>query len=271
MPLTEIFQQSPKKTKTADLGKKVITGVFRFVAITYRNTLRFGLGRRVNFSAIKKINVTTTGARVGLNAVGGFLISMGATMVVLADLGAGTTDVVLTGISATFSVSHASASFAFFAVICLIMLATRSKIGAGTILLSISVSATFCYSFILVPEPSNFGTQLLYFIFGLFVIATGVGIGASAGIGMGAFEAICHRLSEISGWHSQKIRLVWEITLLGIGIALGGAFGPGTLIAAIATGWILKYMNVFIGDYLLGRRLRTDCQQPIARGHSYEY
>jgi uncharacterized membrane protein YczE len=152
----------------------------------------------------------------------------------------------------------------------LVILVTRSKIGAGTILLSISVSATFSYSFLLVPEPTNFGTQFLYFIIGLFVIATGVGIGASAGIGMGAIEAICHRLSEISGVNFQKIRIVWEITLLSIGIALGGAIGPGTLIAAIATGWILNYMNVFIGDYLLGRRLRTNCQRPLARGHSFE-
>jgi uncharacterized membrane protein YczE len=252
------------------LAKAVIAGLHRFIVLTYRNTLRFGLGRRVNFSAIRKINVPTNGARVGLNALGGFLIAMGATMTVLADLGAGTTDVVLTGISATFSISHAYASFAFFAVISLVILVTRSKIGAGTIFLSISVSATFSYSFLLVPEPTNFGTQFLYFIIGLFVIATGVGIGASAGIGMGAFEAICHRLSEISGFHSQKIRFVWEITLLSIGIALGGAIGPGTLIAAIATGWILNYMNIFIGDYLLGRRLRTNCQQPLARGHSFK-
>jgi len=271
VPLAETFQQNPKKTKGIDLGKKVIAGLLRFITLTYRNALHFGLGRRVNFLAIKKISIPTTGARIGLNAIGGSVISIGATMVVLADLGAGTTDVVLTGISATFSISHAYASFAFFAVICLVMLATRSKIGSGTIFLSISVSATFCYSFLLVPEPNNYGTQFLYFFIGLLVIATGVGIGASAGIGMGAFEAICHRLSEISGWHSQKIRLAWEITLLGIGIALGGAFGPGTLIAAIATGWILRYMNVFIGDYLLGRRLRTNCQQPLARGHSYEY
>ena len=86
---------------------------------------------------------------------------------------------------------------------------------------------------------------------------------------MGAYESICHRIAEVRDWHPQIVRLLWEFSILSIGISLGGAFGIGTLIAAVATGWILKYMNSAIGDYLLGRRIRTNCETPLAKGYEY--
>ena len=191
-------------------------------------------------------------------------------MVILAKLGATTTDVLLTGIREQTGISIAGASFGFLAILFVIMAVTRAEIGLGTVVVPLSVSTTFTFSFLIIPEPHNLSAQLLYFPIGLVVIATGVGIGASAGIGMGAYESICHRVSDINGWHPQLVRLFWELTVLGVGISLGGAFGAGTIIAAIATGWILQYMNSVIGDYLLGRRIRTNCEQPLAQGHTYE-
>ncbi len=242
----------------------------RFFTKTRINIFNFGLGRRINFSAVTKLQVPTVTAQVLLNMAGGFIISLGATMVIMANLGATTTDVLLTGLSKQTGITIAGASFGFLATLFIVMGLTRAKIGIGTAVVPLSVSTTFTFSFSVLPEPHNALAQFLYFIIGLFTIATGVGIAASAGIGMGAYESICHRISEIQGWHSQIVRLMWELIVLAVGISLGGAFGPGTLIAAISTGWILQYMNVAIGDYLLGRRIRTNCQQPLARGYSYE-
>ena len=56
----------------------------RFLTRIYHNFVNFGLGRRINFSAIRKVNVPTIGGRILLNAIGGVLISIGATMVILA-------------------------------------------------------------------------------------------------------------------------------------------------------------------------------------------
>jgi len=242
----------------------------RFLTRSCHNIVNFGLGRRINFTAIRKVNVPTLSGRILLNAIGGVLISIGATMVILAKLGATTTDVLLTGIREQTGISIAGASFGFLAILFVIMAVTRAEIGVGTVVVPLSVSTTFTFSFLIIPEPHNLSAQLLYFPIGLVVIATGVGIGASAGIGMGAYESICHRVSDINGWHPQLVRLFWELTVLGVGISLGGAFGAGTIIAAIATGWILQYMNSVIGDYLLGRRIRTNCEQPLAQGHTYE-
>jgi len=243
----------------------------RFFTRSYDNILNFGLGRRINFNAIQKVNVTTMSARLLLNVLGGVMISIGATLVILAELGATTTDVLLTGIKEQTGVSIAGASFGFLAILFVIMAITRAEIGLGTVVIPLSVSTTFTFSFLIIPDPHNLSAQLLYFALGLVVIATGVGIGASAGIGMGAYESICLRISDIRGWHPQLVRLIWELAVLVVGISLGGAFGVGTIIAAIATGWILQYMNSAIGDYLLGRRIRTKCQTPLARGHEYDY
>ncbi len=242
----------------------------RFFTRSYYNILNFGLGRRINFSAIRKVNVPTIGARIFLNITGGIMVSLGATMIILAELGATTTDVFLTGLREQTGVSIAGASFGFLGILFALMGITRAKIGLGTIVIPLSVSTTFTFSFLIIPEPHNLSAQLLYYFLGLVVIATGVGVGASAGIGMGAYESICHRVSEINGWHPQLVRLIWELTVLGVGIFLGGAFGIGTLFAAVATGWILGYMNSVIGDYLLGRRIRTNCERPLAQGHIYD-
>jgi len=247
----------------------VIPILHRFFAKSYYNILNFGLGRRINFNAIRKFDVPTASARILLNAIGGIMISIGATMVILAELGATTTDVLLTGIREQTGISIAGASFGFLGVLFVIMAVTRAQIGMGTVIVPLSVSTTFTFSFSVIPEPHNLSAQFLYFLIGLVVIATGVGIGASAGIGMGAYESICHRVSDINGWHPQLVRLLWELTVLAVGISLGGAFGVGTIIAAIATGWILQYMNSVIGDYLLGRRIRTNCEQPLAQGHTH--
>ena len=243
----------------------------RFLTKTRNNIFNFGLGRRINFSAVTKFNVSTVTAQALLNMAGGFIISLGATMVIMANLGATTTDVLLTGVSKQLGITIALSSFGFLAALFVVMGITRSKIGIGTVVVPLSVSTTFTFSFSLLPEPHNTFAQLLYFTIGLFTIATGVGIAASAGIGMGAYESICHRVSEIYGWHPQIVRLIWELIVLSVGISLGGAFGAGTLIAAISTGWILQYMNVAIGDYLLGRRMRTNCETPLARGYEYDH
>ena len=248
---------------------KFLSAVERFLWKTSKNILNFGLGRRINFTAIRKISVPSVGAQIFLNITGGVLISVGATMIILADIGATTTDVLLTGISHQTGLSIAAASFGLLTILLLLLGSIRAKVGVGTIVVPLAVSTTFIYSFSVIPNPHNFGAQLIYFITGLFVIALGVGIGASAGIGMGAYESICHRIAEGRDWHPQIVRLIWEFIILSIGILLGGAFGIGTLIAAIATGWILKYMNSAIGDYLLGGRIRTNCETPLARGYEY--
>jgi len=255
--------------RTLSLSMKFLTALEGFLWKTSRNVLNFGLGRRINFTAIKKISVPNIGAQIFLNIAGGALISVGATMIILADIGATTTDVLLTGISHQTGLSIAAASFGLLTILLILLGCVRAKVGVGTIVIPLAVSTTFIYSFSLIPNPHNFGAQLIYFLTGLFVIALGVGIGASAGIGMGAYESICHRIAEVRDWHPQIVRLLWEFIILSIGISLGGAFGIGTLIAAIATGWILKYMNSAIGDYLLGRRIRTNCETPLAKGYEY--
>ncbi|MGB1489148.1 MAG: YczE/YyaS/YitT family protein [Acidimicrobiales bacterium] len=241
----------------------------KFISKTLENIHDFGFGRRINLTAFRKIDSLSFGAQIALNVLGGILISLGATMVILADLGATTTDVLLTGLNQQLGISIAIASFGFLFGLIAFMLAVKARIGLGTVVIPLSVSASFTYSFALIPEPQNIASQLLYFSCGLFVIATGVGTGASAGIGMGVYESICRRLSEMTDWHPQLVRLGWELLILATGILLGGAFGLGTLIAAFATGWILQFMNSAIGDYLVGRRIRTGSKNLIAQGFNH--
>ena len=140
---------------------KFLNALEGFLWKTSRNVLNFGLGRRINFTAIKKISVPNIGAQIFLNIAGGALISVGATMIILADIGATTTDVLLTGISHQTGLSIAAASFGLLTILLILLMCVRAKVGVGTIVIPLAVSTTFIYSFSLIPNPHNFGAQLI--------------------------------------------------------------------------------------------------------------
>lgn len=65
-------------------------------------------------------------------------------------------------------------------------------------------------------------------------IATGMYI--SAGLGAGPRDSFNLALSRRTGWPTGVTRWLLEMTVVGIGILLGGSFGVGTILAAVAIG-----------------------------------
>jgi uncharacterized membrane protein YczE len=76
--------------------------------------------------------------------------------------------------------------------------------------------------------------------------ATALYVGAQ--LGPGPRDGLMTGLSRRCGWSIRRVRTLLELTVLAIGVALGGTVGVGTVVFALAVGpltqFFLRYLVV---------------------------
>jgi uncharacterized membrane protein YczE len=91
-----------------------------------------------------------------------------------------------------------------------------------------------------IPQTSNLGVRFIYLILGTLLLNYGIYVYISCLLGAGPRDGLLVGLVKITGVSVSVVRPVIEITILLIGIMLGGSYGVGTVINAVGGGYLLN-------------------------------
>lgn len=196
----------------------------------------------INKTIIVSVGLTCTGIAVSL-----FL---------LVSFGLDSISVFTAGLANTFQVTVGVASLSFyFIVIVLTYFLDKHYISGATILSLILVGPAIDFFGILftpliTPELSM-ELRMVFFVIAFFFLAFGVSLYLAANFGISAADMIPILLSDKTGIQFRWCKIGFDVTLVIIGIVLGGAFGFGTILVALFTGPAIQYLRGKIENQLI--------------------
>ena len=90
--------------------------------------------------------------------------------------------------------------------------------------------------------------QLFQVIFAILIIGIGSGLYLAANLGPGPRDGLMTGINKQTGLSFSLIRLVLELSVVGLGFWLGGIIGIGTVLYAVGIGY-----SVSLGLFLVGK------------------
>lgn len=168
------------------------------------------------------------------------LYGISAAMYVRADLGADPWNVFHLGIARIFSLDLGVVMIVTGAVVLLLWIPLRTRPGIGTISNVIVLGLAADAALTVIPPVESSGLKVLLLAAALVAngLATGMYIGA--GLGAGPRDGLMTGIHARTGWSIRSIRTAIEVTVLSVGWLMGGAFGAGTVLYALAIGPLIQ-------------------------------
>lgn len=151
-------------------------------------------------------------------------------------------DIFHEGISNVTGITIGEASIIVSFVVFLLSIATGEKVGVGSIV-NVFLAGwviDFLNYINIIPKADHIFTGIIMVVTGLFLLAYGCYLYMSCGLGCGPRDSLLVGLNKKLNKSINLIKTVMEVTVLLIGILLGGSFGLGTVISALGTGYTME-------------------------------
>jgi uncharacterized membrane protein YczE len=175
--------------------------------------------------------------------LGLFLYALGIVMTINANVGLSPWDVFHQGLAKNMNITMGQASISVGILIVIINYVLGEKIGWGTLsnMFFIGIFMDILMINNLVPVFDNIILKIIMMLLGMFVIGTASFLYISVGLGSGPRDGLMIALTKRTGKSVRLIRNCIEITVLAIGIVLGGKVGIGTPIMAFMIGPTVQF------------------------------
>ncbi|MCW2776336.1 MAG: hypothetical protein JWN17_61 [Frankiales bacterium] len=177
--------------------------------------------------------------RLGQLLVGLLLYGASLALLVRAGLGTSPWDVLHQGLSRTVGLSIGTWVVLLGAVLLLVWVPLRQRPGIGTVLNVLLVGTALDATLALLPAPSGWTPRVLLLLAGVGLNAVASATYIGAGLGPGPRDGLFLGVAAL-GLPVRRVRTAIEVTVLLVGIALGGTAGPGTLLYALAIGPLVQ-------------------------------
>jgi uncharacterized membrane protein YczE len=129
---------------------------------------------------------------------------------------------------------------AFFVL--LLWIPLRLRPGIGTILNAVEIGLVENIAQDLLPDTSNIAVRIAFMAAGMLCIAAGSGFYIGAELGSGPRDGLMLGLNKRFGISVRLARTVVEVSVMIIGILLGGKIGIGTFVFAFGIGPLVQIM-----------------------------
>ena len=166
------------------------------------------------------------------------IIGVGVGLMVEGDLGVAPNDVLNTGLSDTFGFGVGTAAWITGVVAMLVAWALGRRPRLATVLGSVIVGLSINGTLALLPTPDVMGVRVAFLVGGLVIIWLGITGVVASDMGAGPLELVMLAFMD-RGASIRWSRWGLELTLLLLGLALGGSAGLGTVLFALGTGPVL--------------------------------
>lgn len=157
-------------------------------------------------------------------------------MMIEATLGLNPWDVFHQGVAERTGWSFGVVTIVVGAVVLLLWIPLHQRPGIGTVSNVIVIGVAVDASLWLLPTPESLAVRIAFLVVGVVLngIAGGAYIGAR--LGPGPRDGLMTGLVDRSGRSVRVVRTVLELAVLGVGWALGGSVGVGTILYALVIG-----------------------------------
>lgn len=195
--------------------------------------------RRMNASA--QVRAGRKGRRIPQLLVG--LVGYGAAVMVLVQSGLGTASwsVLTAGVAKTLGISFGWATNLISLLVLLAWIPLRELPGLGTLLNVAIVGFAADATAAVLPAPQGSLAESGYLAVGLVALAFFDALYLGAQFGSGPRDGIMTGLVRLTRLPVAVVRTGIDVTVVGIGWALGGGFGVGTVLIALCMGPLVGY------------------------------
>lgn len=159
---------------------------------------------------------------------------------VSAEIGLSPWDVLAMGISIQTQLSFGWSTVAVSALVLLLWIPLKVKLGLGSVLNAILVGLFADLWLLFLPSYDLLISKLAVFSLGTVTIGIATGLYISAGLGKGPRDGLMVGTAERFRRPFWMIRSFYEVTVLLIGVSLGGPVGVGTVIFVVSIGYLTQ-------------------------------
>ncbi len=173
------------------------------------------------------------------------LYGVSLALMVRGDLGLAPWDVLHSGFIRHVPITLGQAVILFSFVVLLLWIPLREVPGLGTVSNAIVVGLAADATLALLDPPDGAGWRTGLLVAGVLLngLATAQYIGAQ--FGRGPRDGLMTGLARTTGRSLRLVRTALEVTVVVIGLLLGGALGVGTVVYALAIGPLTQLMLPF--------------------------
>lgn len=168
--------------------------------------------------------------------IGLFIFGLGEAFLVAAGIGVSPWTVFAQGVMIQTNWSLGMATFVISAGVLALWWPLRQVPGIGTVMNAIIIAAVLEFVLPVLPHPQDLVWQIPYAILGVLVTGLGGAIYLIANLGPGPRDGLMTGLQALTGQPIARVRSGLEISVVVIGLILGGTFGIGTLLFAFVIG-----------------------------------
>ncbi|MGP1674248.1 MAG: membrane protein YczE [Candidatus Limnocylindrales bacterium] len=211
-----------------------------------------------------RFNLRVAAPRLPALIVGLLLFGAGIALMVEAGLGLGPWEALHQGIARHTGLEIGTVSVLLGIPILALWWPLGERPGIGTLLNVAIIGASTNLVIALLPTPAEDATavRLAVMLAGVIVIALGSGIYLSTDLGPGPRDGLMTGVHHRFGWSIRRARTAVELSVLGLGWALGGTVGIGTMVFALGIGPLVQVaLRAFDREGRLGRWRRARLEQ----------
>ncbi|ASI36747.1 membrane protein [Exiguobacterium sp. N4-1P] len=177
-----------------------------------------------------------------------FLLAVGSSIMITANLGVSTWDVLHLGLQNKTPLSVGTVILLVGLLLVLVKyLLDRIRPQVGTLVNAIFVGVfmNLVLGSHLLPSFSAVWLNAVWLIFGIFIIGMGAGLYVAVGYGAGPRDGLTLTLADRFGTSIRMMRTIMEITACGLGWLLGGPVFFGTILSIFLIGPFLQFWLVY--------------------------
>ena len=187
----------------------------------------------VDLGPVAQLRAGRLGRRLPQLLIGLALYGASLAMMVRGTLGLAPWDVLHSGFIRHVPITLGQAVVLFSFVVLLLWIPLREKPGIGTIANAIIVGLAADAALAVLVEPDALWLRLVLLLAGVVLNALATALYIGSQFGRGPRDGLMTGLARRTGLSLRLVRTVLEVTVVGIGLLLGGVLGLGTVLYAL--------------------------------------
>lgn len=175
--------------------------------------------------------------RASILIFGLFIFGIGDSLLIVSGLGNAPWSVLAQGLSLNLGISIGSSTLLISALVLLLWLPLRERPGFGTIMNILVIAFAIDIGVNFLPRTESFIINLSSVLVGIIFVGTGSALYITCALGPGPRDGWMTAMHRRSGIPVGRVRLMIEVSVLCVGVLLGGTAGLGTALFALLIGY----------------------------------